>query len=106
MTLRRDFVDAHPDAPVALLEAFRRARDAAFDRLEGSDPQVLVISWAAAAVEEQRALMGEHYWPYNVEDNRHVLDAITQYAHEQGLSPARIDYEDLFDRDAATLPGR
>ncbi len=57
VTLSQEFVDRHPNAPVALLKAFRQARDEAFDRLQGSDPQVLVISWASAAVDEQRALM-------------------------------------------------
>jgi hypothetical protein len=58
--------------------------DEAFNRLEGPDPQVLVFSWIAAAVEEQRALMGEHYWPYNIDDNRTALEAVTQFAYEQG----------------------
>jgi 4,5-dihydroxyphthalate decarboxylase len=105
VTLKKEFIDSHPNAPVALLEAFRRARDEAFNRLEGADPQVLVISWAAAAVDEQRALMGENYWAYNIEDNRRALEAITQFSYEQGLSPARIDYLSLFAPDAAALPG-
>ena len=105
VTLKREFVDRHPDAPVALLEAFRRSRDEAFNRLEGPDPQVIVYSWMAAAVKEQRELMGENYWAYNVENNRTVLEAMTQYAYEQGLSPARIDYKNFFYPEAAALPG-
>jgi 4,5-dihydroxyphthalate decarboxylase len=105
VTLKQEFVDSHPDAPVALLKAFRRARDEAFNRLEGADPQVLVVSWVAAAVDEQRALMGENYWAYNIEDNRRALEAITQFAHEQGLSRNRIDYMSFFAPAAAALPG-
>jgi 4,5-dihydroxyphthalate decarboxylase len=105
VTLKRDFVERHPDAPVALLKAFRQSRDIAFERLEGSDPQVIAYSWIAAAVAEQRKLMGENYWAYNIESNRVVLEAMTQYAFEQGLSPARIDYIKFFHPEAATLPG-
>jgi 4,5-dihydroxyphthalate decarboxylase len=105
VTLKQEFVDRHPDAPVALLRAFRRSRDEAFNRLEGPDPQVIVYSWMAAAVNEQRELMGENYWAYNVENNRTVLEAITQYAYEQGLSPNRIDYQRFFSPEAAGLPG-
>jgi 4,5-dihydroxyphthalate decarboxylase len=105
VTLKQEFVDRHPDAPVALLRAFRRSRDEAFNRLEGPDPQVIVYSWMAAAVNEQRELMGENYWAYNVENNRTVLEAITQYAYEQGLSPSRIDYQRFFSPEAAGLPG-
>jgi 4,5-dihydroxyphthalate decarboxylase len=105
VTLKQEFVDRHPEAPVALLKAFRRSRDIAFERLEGSDPQVIAYSWIAAAVAEQRELMGENYWAYNIENNRTVLDAMTQYAHEQGLSPSRIDYMRFFHPEAAALPG-
>jgi 4,5-dihydroxyphthalate decarboxylase len=105
VTLKREFVDRNPTAPVALLRAFRRSRDIAFERLEGSDPQVIIYSWMAAAVAEQRELMGENYWAYNVENNRTVLQAMTQYAHEQGLSTTRIDYMAFFHSEAAGLGG-
>jgi len=103
--LKQTFVDRHPSAPVALLKAFRRSRDIAFERLEGSDPQVIAYSWIAAAVAEQRELMGENYWAYNIENNRKVLEAMTQYAYEQGLSPTRIDYMKFFHAEAAELAG-
>ena len=105
VTLKQRFVERNPHAPVALLEAFRKSRDIAFSRLEGSDPQVIAYSWIAAAVAEQRELMGDNYWAYNVVNNRVVLEAMTQYAHEQGLSPARIDYTKLFHPEAAALAG-
>ena len=105
VTLKQDFVERYPHAPVALLKAFRASRDEAFNRLEGPDPQVIVYSWMAAAVNEQRELMGENYWAYNIENNRRVLEAITQYAHEQGLSPTKIDYMSFFAAEAAALPG-
>jgi 4,5-dihydroxyphthalate decarboxylase len=105
VTLKRAFAERHPDAPVALLKAFRKSRDIAFERLEGSDPQVIAYSWIAAAVAEQRELMGENYWAYNIEHNRTVLEAMTQYAHEQGLSPSRIDYMTFFHPEAAALAG-
>lgn len=105
VTLKQEFVDRNPNAPVALLKAFRKSRDEAFNRLEGSDPQVIAYSWIAAAIAEQRELMGENYWAYNVENNRTVLEAMTQYAHEQGLSPTRIDYMTFFHPEAAAYPG-
>jgi 4,5-dihydroxyphthalate decarboxylase len=105
VTLKQAFVERHPDAPVALLKAFRQSRDIAFERLEGSDPQVIAYSWIAAAIAEQRELMGDDYWAYNVENNRVVLEAMTQYAYEQGLSPTRIDYMSFFHPEAAALAG-
>jgi 4,5-dihydroxyphthalate decarboxylase len=105
VSLKQDFVDRYPEAPVALLKAYRQARDVAIDRIEGADPAILTISWASAAMAEQRALMGEHYWPYNVEDNRRSLEAMMQFAHQFGLTPKRLEYESFLHPEAAALPG-
>lgn len=105
VTLKQAFVDKHANAPVALLKAFRASRDEAFNRLEGPDPQVIVYPWMAAALAEQRELMGENYWAYNVADNRNELEAITQYGFEQGLAPVKIDYRSFFHPEAAALEG-
>lgn len=105
VTLKRDFVEKYPEAPVALLEAYRRARDVAIDRIAGSDPVILTISWAALNLAEQQELMGERYWPYNVEDNRLSLDAMLEYSHQQGLTSTKLDIMSFFDANAAALPG-
>jgi len=106
VSLNQEFVDKYPHAPVALLEAYRRARDIAFDRIYGMDPEIVTISWAAAMMDEQRAVMGENYWPYNVGDNARSLQAMMEFAHEFGVSPSRLDYKDLFDPDAMALAGQ
>ena len=105
VTLRQDFVDKHPNAPVALLEAFRKARDEAFYRIMGPDPQYLIISWVTTAVEEQRELMGEDYWAYNVEKNAVSLEALTLFAYQQGMTPYQVDYKSFFSPEAMALPG-
>jgi 4,5-dihydroxyphthalate decarboxylase len=105
VTMKREFVDHHPDAPLALLKAYREARDVAFQRVQGSDPEYLIMSWASAAIDEQRALMGDNYWSYNVADNRPSLQAITRFCHQQGLTPHQVNYEDFFDPEAAAFPG-
>ena len=105
VTLKREFVDRNPTAPLALLRAYRQARDVAFDRVQGSDPEYLIMSWASAAIDEQRAVMGDNYWSYNVADNRPTLQAITQFSHQQGLTPYQVNYEEFFDPAAAALPG-
>jgi 4,5-dihydroxyphthalate decarboxylase len=103
VTFQREFVARHPAAPVALLQAFRRSRDEAFRRIE--DQEVLSMSWATALLEEQRELMGEHYWAYNVEDNRRPLEAMAQFAHEQGVTPHHVSVDSLFVSETASLPG-
>ena len=103
MTFPQEFVDRHPDAPLALLKAFRQSRDEAFTRIE--DQQMLSISWASALLDEQRALMGPNYWAYNVEDNVRPLEAMIGFAEAQGVTPRRVALDSLFVPEAAALPG-
>jgi 4,5-dihydroxyphthalate decarboxylase len=105
VTLRADFVARHPEAPVALLKAFRRARDIAIENITGSDPQVLVLSWLGQAMDEQRALMGDDYFAYDVAHNETALAAMMRFAADQYLTREVIDYRRLFDPAAMALPG-
>jgi 4,5-dihydroxyphthalate decarboxylase len=106
VSLNQEFVDKYPHAPVALLEAFRRARDVAFDRIYGSDPEIVTISWAAAMMDEQRAVMGENYWAYNIAENARTLEAMMGFAHEFGVTQEKLNVESFFDPEAFTLPGQ
>jgi len=103
LTFSQAFVDKNPSAPLALLKAFREARDEAYRRIE--EQQVISISWASGLLDEQRRILGESCWPYNIADNRVALDAMTEYAHEQGLTPHKVDYQTLFHKEAAAYAG-
>lgn len=105
MTLRESFVDRHPDAPVALLKAFRRARDVALENIGGSDPEVLIVSWVHQLLDEQRSLMGDDYFAYDIDHNRPALEAMMRYAHEQFLTRDLVDFRSLFAPAAMALPG-
>jgi 4,5-dihydroxyphthalate decarboxylase len=103
VVLRDETLRAHPEAPLSLLQAFRQSRDAAFHRIE--EQQILALSWAGAALAEQRALMGPNYWPYNVADNRHVLEMVISFAHEQQMIPRPLAVDDLFIPETVAAPG-
>ncbi|HWP60694.1 MAG TPA: hypothetical protein VNL14_22560 [Candidatus Acidoferrales bacterium] len=105
VTLKQEFVDKHPEAPVALLKAYRQARDVAFERIYGSDPEIVTISWASALMDEQRAIMGENYWAYNVRDNVRSLEAMMVFSHQFGITPTKLDYRSFLHPEAAALPG-
>ena len=49
-----------------------------------------MLPWQIAQVEEARREMGEDWWSYGFEPNRHVLETFLRYHHEQGLSKRRL----------------
>ena len=42
--------------------------------------------------------MGQDFWKYGVHENMRDIEALTQYAHEQGLVDRKIPIEELFAR--------
>jgi 4,5-dihydroxyphthalate decarboxylase len=96
VTLRRDFVDANPDAPRALLRAWRKARDIAFEAVEGADPETIIMPWLSHHLEEQRALMGERFFCYDIAHAAKALDALMLYARQQWLTSELVDKTQLF----------
>jgi 4,5-dihydroxyphthalate decarboxylase len=94
VVLKTEVVQANPWVVRDLLDAFRQSRDACFHRLE--DMQTIGVSWVVPLLEEQRALMGERYWPYNVKDNARVLETLISFAFAQGLIPRQLQVEELF----------
>ena len=106
VSLNKGFVEKHPDAPLALLRAYRQARDIALDSVGGPEgPLYVTLAWAVAAQNEQRQLMGERYYAYNVVDNTRSLEAMMQFAHQFGLTSTRLDYRQFIDEEAAAYAG-
>ena len=40
--------------------------------------------------------MGKDFWKYGAEENRHDIEALCQYLHEQGLTDRKVALEELF----------
>jgi 4,5-dihydroxyphthalate decarboxylase len=94
IVVKAEVVQANDELARDLLNAFRRSRDACFQRLE--DMHTIAVSWVVPLLEEQRTLMGDRYWPYNVQDNARVLDTLISFAFAQGLIANPLKVEELF----------
>lgn len=106
VSLNKAFVDKYPNSPIALLKAYRQARDIALESVGGPEgPLHLVLPWAVAAQNEARETMGERYYAYNVVDNVRPLDAMMQFAQQFGITQDRIDYRQFLHEEAAAYPG-
>ena len=55
-----------------------------------------MLPWLTAHVEETCREMGDDYWPYGLDRNRHALQTFLRYSYEQGLSKTLLEPEQLF----------
>jgi 4,5-dihydroxyphthalate decarboxylase len=96
VAIRRDVYEANRWVAQALFKAFLQAQRIAYDDLASSAALQTMLPWQLAAVDDATRTMGRDWWPYGLAANRHVLDTFLRYHHEQGLSPRRLQPEDLF----------
>ena len=47
-------------------------------------------------MEEERELFGEDAWPYNIKDNRLVLETMARYAEMIGVTERKLEIKEMF----------
>jgi 4,5-dihydroxyphthalate decarboxylase len=94
--IRKTLAERHPWLPVSVFKAFMRAKDLTMYELGQIGHLFVSLPWGVAEFERARKLMGNDYWSYGFEPNRHALEIFTRYHHEQGLSSRRVAPEELF----------
>jgi 4,5-dihydroxyphthalate decarboxylase len=96
VVIRRELYRANRWIAQSLFKAFVQAQRRTYENLGTTMALTAMLPWQAAHVEEARRELGEDWWPYGFEPNRHVLETFLRYHHEQGLSKRLLKAEDLF----------
>jgi 4,5-dihydroxyphthalate decarboxylase len=96
VVIRREVYEQNRWIAMSLYKAFAEAQRRVYEGLNQTAAQMAMLPWLVSHVEEARREMGDDWWPYGLESNRHVLDTFLRYHHEQGLSPRQLKPEDLF----------
>jgi 4,5-dihydroxyphthalate decarboxylase len=96
VVLRRSVYEAHLWVAPNLLTALEASKQLALERAYDHDALRYPLPWLIPDLEEVRQLMGHDPWPYGVEANRATLEAMCQYAQEQGLTKRPVAVEELF----------
>ncbi len=97
VVIKKEIYDANPWVARSMYEAFCEAKKVCQYAIKASSASPFyMLPWTIAEYESTVSVMGEDYWPYGVEANRPTLEAITQYAYEQGLVSRKLSLEELF----------
>jgi 4,5-dihydroxyphthalate decarboxylase len=99
VVIRRDVYEKHPWVAQSLHKALEASKARAMDLYGQTAAMPAMLPWLVAHLEEARQVLGEDWWPYGLEPNRHVLDTFLRYHHEQGLSKRRLEPQDLFAKE-------
>ena len=96
VAIRRRVAEENPWLPLALFEAFCRAKSLSIAELAMVNVMRISLPFIAAELAATRAAMGANYWPYGLLQNEKELRAMTRYATADGLAVNPIDPEALF----------
>jgi 4,5-dihydroxyphthalate decarboxylase len=97
VVIRQDVLDAHPWVAVSMVKAFEAAKKIAFENLFEIGAVKTMLPWLVSDADATHDFFdGEDWWPYGIDANRATLDTFLRYSYEQGLSPRRLQAEELF----------
>lgn len=94
--VRRELAEQHAWLPVALVKAFSEAKEIALTALGDTSATKMTMPFVEDNLGAVKKLMGENFWPYGVADNVAALEAFCEMHFQQGLSPRRLNVDELF----------
>jgi 4,5-dihydroxyphthalate decarboxylase len=94
--IRRTLADQHPWLPSAVMKAFEQAKSRALARMGDVAASKVTLPFIEEQLLAARQLMGEDFWSYGLDANRHVLNVFLRRHHAEGLSSRLLSPEDLF----------
>jgi ABC-type nitrate/sulfonate/bicarbonate transport system substrate-binding protein len=98
VAIRRELAGV-PGLAASVYQAFSQAKEIVQEhyRVNAAKQHMAVITpWFSELFAENRALLGEDWWPYGLAANRKAVDTFLRYHHEQGLSARRMTCEEVF----------
>jgi 4,5-dihydroxyphthalate decarboxylase len=96
IALRRDVYEANRWLARSLMKAFEAARIAALRGIDETAALRYMLPWLADEVERTREILGDDWWTYGATENRHTIDTLVGYSHDQGLARRRYAVAELF----------
>jgi 4,5-dihydroxyphthalate decarboxylase len=94
--IRRTLLAQYPWLATSVYKAFCEAKALAMTDLRDVNALMVTLPFLEAETRETMAAMGDDYWRYGVRENMAEIEALTRYAHEQGLIDRNPGVEELF----------
>lgn len=98
VVVKNAILERDPWVARSLVDAFTKAKEIGIKHV--SDTRRSFLAWYGAELEEERDLFGDDAWPYNIKDNRVVLETMTRFAELVGVTGRKLAVEELFVESA------
>lgn len=96
VAIREEVYEKNPWIAQSLFKAFNESKRLCQEAMYEFSALKYMLAWSIDEMEKEREILGEDPWAYGLEANRHVLETLVQYTHEQGLISKRLEVNSLF----------
>jgi len=100
MVVRRSIYEKHPWVALNIFNAFRLAKERVNARMRELSSTHFELGLLGS---EARSALSVDAYPYGVKSNRKVLETVCDYSFEQGLTPRRMQLEEIFAESTLDL---
>ncbi|MDB5363056.1 MAG: 4,5-dihydroxyphthalate decarboxylase [Rhodospirillales bacterium] len=78
------------------MKAFEASKAAALRHLTDTSATKVTLPFVEEQLRAARKLLGDDFWSYGFDPNRHTLERFLRRHHEEGLSSRLLKPEELF----------
>ena len=96
VAIRNALVESNPWVAKAVFEGYSRAKKLDYEFMVKMGWAYSSLPWFAQELEETRALMGDNFYSYGLEENRQTLETLLRYSYDQGLASRKLSVNELF----------
>jgi 4,5-dihydroxyphthalate decarboxylase len=94
--IRKTLAEQYPWLATSVYKAFCEAKAVAMTLLTDVNALAVTLPFLEAETRETMAAMGRDFWRYGVRENLPEIEALAQYAFEQGLLDRKVKAGELF----------
>ena len=105
VVIRKDILAQHPGLAQSVYRGFWESKKAAEEEYKHGvifNNMGTMFPWFSKLITDDRAVLGEDWWPYGIEANRKAIDAVLRYHFEQGITNRLFKIEDIFLQELLT----
>lgn len=103
IVIKDEVLKENPWVALSLFDAFQRAKRLSYEKSARFAREVTNYVWLEDLYHQVASIFGNDPFPYGLRENRKILDAMTEYSYEQGLSERKMDLEELFASTTLSL---
>lgn len=96
VVIKRAVVEKHPFVPRSLFQVMNESKNIALRSMRLASTYRYMLPFLSSDLEEIEQLFGGDPWPYGIESNRTVLEALVNLLYDQAMISRRISLEELF----------